>query len=85
MPLNKTLLVGGKWQIGQLIGIGAAGEVYSAIDDDSGETVAIKFEHRGASLLKKERDIYERLAGKFGRTIKQNSWDSQSLLLRYAW
>lgn len=63
MPIDKTLLVGGQWQIDQLIGNGAAGEVYAAFDDDSGEIVAVKFEHQGSSLLKKERDIYEHLLG----------------------
>lgn len=61
MSLDISLMVNDQWKIVSKMGSGAAGDVYSAEDAHSGETVAVKVEHRGQSSLRKERDIYERL------------------------
>lgn len=69
--IDISLLVNDKWKIESRIGSGAAGIVYAAKDVDSGETMAVKIEHRdkGNGLLRNERDIYEHL-GCFRESIR---------------
>ncbi|CAF0721986.1 unnamed protein product [Didymodactylos carnosus] len=65
---SATLLIAGIWQLERKLGSGSFGEVYRAINFQTGETVAIKLElnHTHSQQLAFEAKLYKLMKGGIG-------------------
>ncbi|KAK5203065.1 hypothetical protein LTR41_011187 [Exophiala xenobiotica] len=73
----QNIAIGGRYHLVRKLGCGSFGSVYLGRDTETGNEVAMKFEHHSVapSLLEEEARIYQSLAGKPG--FPQVYWHGQ--------